>query len=339
MAISKIIANPFRKNDNRVKRHTHNTKWVADRDKMIRKQTGSKARLEQFSKSPLSRKNQEAFYSSDSEAHTLSLEELQVGIEKTNISDSSITRYRSGKNMYNSRLKGENQAISTAWKSCQQPHSEGILDQYTDQNASSLYQMLPESDSSLHSHRHAVVFSVFPPETTHRYHEKNEKETRNKHARKDVGILQFYAELPTSIEKCMTQSVDVNKPLPPVPRIKPAPKPIRTAGLPSSPQPAAHLKNIKTSSKKPQYKNEASPQWWARPRLKIPQATLKSKISFPDLLIASKSGSITNTSADTVYIPIKHTDALLPPSPSEITFSSKHTVKKIPPSPLHAPAY
>ncbi|EUC45297.1 hypothetical protein COCMIDRAFT_95969 [Bipolaris oryzae ATCC 44560] len=128
-------------------------------------------------------------------------------------------------------------------------------------------------------------------------HEKDKRETTNTYTRRDSGVAQSCAKLPMFTEKCTNRAAIMNKPLPPVPRIKPAPKSVRMTGLPPSPHPITQPKNKKTSLTKPQSKTEPNPPRWKESRLTAPQTTLKSKISFRGLLTASKNGSVANNAA------------------------------------------
>ncbi|XP_014561427.1 hypothetical protein COCVIDRAFT_11878 [Bipolaris victoriae FI3] len=345
MVSFKKIMDSSTKNDSNIKQNTPNTKWADEGDNATRKQANHETRERQITNSSLNYGNQEGFYFHNLETLTPAMEKRQGRSEKEKAWDSSMPRYYSVKNIYNSGPEGENQPAWATWKMHEQEHREYTLYRLTDQDVSSLYPVSPASDHPLRSHRHAVVFPVSLPGTAHKQHEENENEneTMNTRTRRDSGVVHSYAGLPISIEK----AINTNKPLPPVPRIKPASRPGPKAGLPSSPRPITCPQNIKTLSKKLKSKTDQSSPRWKGLHLTVPQVTLKSKISFPGLLTASKSGSIKNiavecdgisSSANVVSLPIKHIDALLGPYPSETTSSAKPNVEKTLSLPLHVPA-
>ncbi|KAL6164342.1 hypothetical protein ACJQWK_10008 [Exserohilum turcicum] len=121
-----------------------------------------------------------------------------------------------------------------------------------------------------------------------------EKEPANPRRRKDSLVARSKITVPKVSEKSVHSIIDTNKPLPPVPRLDPAPKTRRTkhpAYIGQSPKSRA-FENLRDSNKKPRV-GEAARTWW-KPQPAPAQPSLKSKISYPGPLMTSNTRSSAN---------------------------------------------
>ncbi|CAO2648820.1 Nn.00g097690.m01.CDS01 [Neocucurbitaria sp. VM-36] len=230
---------------------------------------------------------------------------------------SLIDRYRNAKDIYQVGPAGEGQKVWRGYKQFRkekQSHAEVRQDIPTAEahEPSRLAPQIPVETLPVHPPWRPL------PGQIHTRHEARNSVPKSLHTRKDTGVSERIlshssCEVPVAFDKTIRQVVDVNKPLPPIPLLQPAPKVRRPMDMESAfmvgiaaanmqqgtytrvvPQP---LKTDQNASKQ----NAQSTPWWKA--LADKQATktstaLKSKISHRGPLMAFNDGQTANVATE-----------------------------------------
>lgn len=196
--------------------------------------------------------------------------------------------FKIARDIYKTGPRGEGQKV---WKAYQQFRKEKHL--YTDANEPiSSKSSPPDPDPQSYRRPSATGLSAHPPPPNKPLPHPPQKHSAPNHPglRKYSDLSRTSYEVPLSLDTSIRQVIDVNKPLPPIPKLSAAPKPRRQVGHPH-PSTTAHTEKLHVNEQ-PTVKHPQQPSWWkslaptlhTSPSPSTSTSTLKSKISRPQPL-------------------------------------------------------